>query len=92
MNKSALQRLREIGFEQAGEWMLVDGEPVIELRRYAAAANVLYAFASDDELLYIGRSGRSLRLRMDGYQHGGPPRSTRSSARRPRPKTGPSRS
>lgn len=72
-----MQRLLEIGFEQAGEWMLIDGDPSIELRRYENAGNVLYAFVAEDELLYIGRAGRSLRQRMDGYQSGGPPRSTR---------------
>ncbi len=76
--KSALTRLQEIGFELAGEWLLDDGEPRIEVRRYPAAANVLYAFVSDQELLYIGRSGRALGLRMQGYEVGGPPRSVRA--------------
>lgn len=75
---TALARLQEIGFEVAGEWLLDDGEPRIQVRRYPNAANVLYAFASDDELLYIGRSGRSLRIRMAGYEDGGPLRSTRA--------------
>ncbi|MBK6660787.1 MAG: hypothetical protein IPG43_22820 [Proteobacteria bacterium] len=76
--KSSLSRLEEIGFELSGEWLLDDGEPRIEVRRYAAAANVLYAFVSDQELLYIGRSGRALGLRMQGYEQGGPPRSVRA--------------
>ena len=77
MNKPAMDRLLEIGFEIAGEWLLDGDDPHIELHRYGSAANVLYAFASNDELLYIGRSGRSLQLRMDGYQQGGPARSMR---------------
>lgn len=77
-SKSPLSRLEEIGFELAGEWLLEDGEPRIEVRRYAAAANVLYAFVSELELLYIGRSGRALGLRMQGYEQGGPPRSVRA--------------
>ena len=77
MNKTPMERLLEIGFELAGEWMLDGDEPRVDLQRYGSAANVLYAFACDDELLYIGRSGRSLRLRMDGYENGGPPRSMR---------------
>jgi len=76
--KSPLTRLQEIGFELAGEWLLEDGEPRIEVRRYPAAANVLYAFVSDGELLYIGRSGRALGLRMQGYEQGGPARSVRA--------------
>lgn len=76
--KLPLARLQEIGFELAGEWLLDDGEPRIEVRRYPAAANVLYAFLSDQELLYIGRSGRALGLRMQGYEVGGPPRSVRA--------------
>lgn len=39
--KPALKRLQEIGFELAGEWLLGDDRPCIEVRRYAAAANVL---------------------------------------------------
>jgi|GEM_PF-568980 hypothetical protein len=77
MNKTPLERLLEIGFEIAGEWLLDGDEPQVELQRYGSAANVLYAFASDEELLYIGRSGRSLQLRMDGYQQGGPAKSMR---------------
>ena len=73
-----LARLQEIGFELAGEWLLEDGEPRIEVRRYPAAANVLYAFACEQELLYVGRSGRALGLRMQGYEQGGPPRSVRA--------------
>ncbi len=76
--KPPLSRLEEIGFELAGEWLLEDGEPRIEVRRYAAAANVLYAFVSEQELLYIGRSGRALGLRMQGYEQGGPARSVRA--------------
>ena len=78
MNTSAMDRLLEIGFEFCGEWMLDEDELTVELQRYGSAANVLYAFASGDELLYIGRSARSLQLRMDGYQLGGPPRSFRA--------------
>ncbi len=76
--KPALARLQEIGFELAGEWLLEEDGPVIEVRRYGAAANVLYAFVSDHELLYIGRSGRSLGIRMQGYELGGPARSVRA--------------
>lgn len=78
MTSPELKRLFEIGFELAGEWLLVEDDPQIDLVRFEHAANVLYAFTSADELLYIGRSERSLRLRMDGYQLGGPPRSMRS--------------
>lgn len=78
MDKLPLDRLLEIGFELAGEWLLDEDDIQIELQRYGSAANVLYAFASDDELLYIGRSGRSLQLRMDGYRNGGPPRTMRA--------------
>lgn len=78
MNKTPLDRLLEIGFELAGEWMLDEQDVQIELQRYGNAANVLYAFASYDELLYVGRSGRSLQLRMDGYCNGGPPRTMRA--------------
>ena len=76
--KPALERLQEIGFEFAGEWLLETDGPCIEVRRYAAAVNVLYAFVSESELLYIGRSGRSLGVRMQGYELGGPPRSVRA--------------
>ena len=76
--KPALERLQEIGFELAGEWLLEEDGPCIEVHRYGAAANVLYAFASENELLYIGRSGRALGVRMQAYEMGGPARSVRA--------------
>lgn len=81
MDKPPMDRLLEIGFERAGEWSLEGEEPTVDLERYANAANVLYAFISHREVLYIGRSGRSLRLRMSGYENGGPPRSMREKNR-----------
>jgi len=78
MDEPALKRLQEIGFDTAGEWLLEDAAPRIEVRRYANAVNVLYAFVNETEVLYIGRSARSLRQRMDGYESGGPARSTRA--------------
>ena len=67
MDEPALKRLQEIGFDTAGEWLLEDAAPRIEVRRYSNAVNVLYAFVNESEVLYIGRSARSLRQRMDGY-------------------------
>jgi hypothetical protein len=72
-----LARLTNIGFTVAGAWKL-DGEGIAcELDdRAAAARNVLYAFAADGHLMYVGKTVQSLRARMNGYRNPAPTQST----------------
>jgi hypothetical protein len=74
----ALTALRTFGFEQAGGVVAL-GEGisiVLERTDLRDASPVLYAFAADEVVLYVGKSARSLGARMQGYQMPGPGQST----------------
>jgi hypothetical protein len=72
-----LNRLVDIGFRIAGVWKLGGGGVVCELHDdFAAARNVLYAFAADGQLMYVGKTVQPLRARMTGYRNPGATQST----------------
>jgi hypothetical protein len=71
-----LQRLLDMGFRKAGEWKLSSGDIICELIAEAKAKNILYAFESEGEVLYIGKTIQPLKARMYGYQNPGPTQST----------------
>lgn len=71
-----MNRLLEIGFQVAGEWLLEDNALRIEFRQYAEQRNILYAFVCDGEVKYVGVSTQSLRKRMAGYRSPGPKSTT----------------
>jgi hypothetical protein len=72
----ALNRLAEIGFQKAGCWSLDAGKPAIVLEHHASEADVLYAFVSGGEVLYVGKTRTPLGKRMSGYQRPGPTQRT----------------
>ncbi len=78
---ASLQRLTEIGFRKVGSWSLVAGAPVFSFESDSSSTNVLYAFASADEVLYIGKTTLSLHRRMYGYQRPGPTQHTNIAGR-----------
>ena len=64
-----LKRLLAIGFKPAGKWSLI--KDVLRLTLEPAVMhekNVLYAFAVDGELAYVGKTTQSLIKRMQGYR------------------------
>jgi hypothetical protein len=64
-----LNRLLAIGFKPAGKWSLVND--VLRLTLEPAVMheqNVLYAFAVDGKLAYVGKTTQSLIKRMQGYR------------------------
>lgn len=63
-----MNRLLEIGFEHAGSWVLDNGVLSLQLVRYGEQKNVLYSFIEEGELRYVGKTVRTLRQRMAGYQ------------------------
>ena len=67
-----MNRLIEIGFECIGHWKLAEERPVFELTSQMNARNVLYAFVSNGEVKYIGKTTQPLKGRMTGYQNPGP--------------------
>jgi hypothetical protein len=66
----------DIGVRAAGIWKL-EGEGIAcELKNFATARNVLYAFAADRQLMYVGKTVQPLRARMTGYRTPGATQST----------------
>lgn len=64
-----LGKLTKAGFEPAGRWLLA--EPGLEMVLEGGTAretNVLYAFAVDGALAYVGKTVQSLQKRMQGYK------------------------
>ena len=67
---TALKRLEVIGFRSAGSWSLTDKAKIkFSLTEHAQTANALYAFVSNGEVLYIGKTTQQLRMRLYGYQN-----------------------
>jgi len=71
-----MNRLLEIGFQVAGCWRLKDGELSLHLRRYGSQRNVLYAFVSDGEVKYVGKTTQKLAGRLYGYSKPGESQAT----------------
>jgi hypothetical protein len=71
-----MNRLLEIGFEPAGHWLLKGSELAFELSRHASQRNILYAFVSDGEVKYVGKTVQSLYGRMGGYKNPAPTQTT----------------
>ena len=71
-----MNRLLQIGFESVGHWKLSNGEPVFDLTRMMSESNILYAFVSDGEIKYVGKTTQPLAKRLLGYQSPGPTQST----------------
>lgn len=74
---SRLQRLSNMGFREVGNWMLTaDGIAYTLDKKEEKSKNVLYAFVSGGEVLYIGKTTQTLKTRMYGYQNPGDTQST----------------
>lgn len=63
-----VNRLLEIGFQPAGHWLLGERGPTLHLRALTESRNILYAFVTDGEVKYIGKTTQPLKARMLGYQ------------------------
>lgn len=71
-----MNRLLEIGFQCVGHWRL-DGDVIVcQLTSLMNTRNVLYAFVSNGDIKYIGKTTQSLKARMFNYQKPGPTQST----------------
>jgi hypothetical protein len=63
-----LSRLKAIGFTLAGTWKKADDSVTFELKKLGDARNVLYAFVTDGEVVYIGKTINTLHHRMQRYK------------------------
>ena len=66
-----IEKLENMGFRYVGEWKLENKNPKYNLSESANSKNILYAFVCDKEVLYIGKSVRTLNERMYGYRNPG---------------------
>jgi len=80
--RSGVTELLHIGMEDAAEW-IVDGEKLKHMgdsdphwHYLTAIPNSLYAFACDGEVLYIGKTTKTLSKRFVGYCDPGNGRAT----------------
>lgn len=71
-----LDRLQTIGFTRAGHWTADNGKLDFSLNGTATANNVLYALVVDGEVMYVGKSVRTLGQRMRNYKTPGPTQRT----------------
>ncbi|BCG46804.1 hypothetical protein GEOBRER4_n1619 [Citrifermentans bremense] len=71
-----MERLTKIGFRPVGRWQLTQGKLDCALECEGESRNVLYAFISGGEVLYVGKTTQPLKKRMYGYQNPGTTQST----------------
>jgi hypothetical protein len=67
-----MNRLIDIGFRHVVEWKMLSENVSPNLLYLADSSNILYAFISDGEVLYIGKTTQALQKRLYGYQKPGP--------------------
>ncbi len=71
-----MKSLVNIGFRKVGEWKMLSESISPNIFDLANAANILYAFISDGEVLYVGKTTQELQRRLYGYQNPGPSQKT----------------
>ncbi len=64
-------RLKELGFVEAGSWELIEGKPQIEFTQHGDVRPALYALVENGRVVYVGKSIKSLAHRMAHYQNPG---------------------
>ena len=71
-----VEKLVRIGFEYVGEWLLENKTVKHHLSKHNSTKKIVYAFATQGRILYIGKSVRSVSQRLNGYSTPGPTQST----------------
>jgi excinuclease UvrABC nuclease subunit len=71
-----VQYLIDLGFEEVGSWVLNNELLKCQLAKHSSECGVLYAFVSEAEVLYVGKSVRTLKTRLYGYERPGPSQRT----------------
>lgn len=73
---TSVRELWQLGFVEVGHWE-TDGLGIRGvLHQCSERSRILYAFVVDDRAMYIGKSRRSLKQRMDNYAVCGPSQRT----------------
>lgn len=74
-----MNELLRIGFEPSGHWYLEHDQLRLHMKRNGSQKNVLYAIIADGEVMYVGKTTKTLASRMYGYQN--PSESQRTNVR-----------
>lgn len=64
-----MNRLINIGFKKVGSWTVGGNHFNHTISSHLTEKDVLYAFISDNEVLYIGKTTDKLKNRMNGYKN-----------------------
>ena len=64
-----MNRILKIGFKYAGNWELQDKQIACNFKSHSSDKNVLYAFVSNGEVKYIGKTTQKLSSRFSGYRN-----------------------
>jgi hypothetical protein len=67
-----LTKLLGFGFRKCGKWQLIGNEPKYRLIHSDERENMLFGFIFSDSGILIGRTKRSFKRRMYGFQNPGP--------------------
>jgi hypothetical protein len=73
---SELDHIIDLGFIQIGEWFLSSSKLNFQLFNNRNETNVLYAFTSKEDVLYVGKTTQTIYRRMMGYKSPGPTQRT----------------
>lgn len=63
-----MNRLIEIGFQIVGRWIHGDAGLEFELLKELPRDNTLYAFLADGEVMYVGKTTKTLHARLRSYR------------------------
>lgn len=74
--KPGLDELLKLDFEHAGWWEIEGGRAKCKLHRHAKEPNAIYAFVVDRQVMYVGKTSRTVRDRMINYEQTNSSRST----------------
>ena len=58
----------DLGFVHVGPWELEGSKPQIVLGDYAKLCPALYAFVQGQQVVYVGKTARTLKQRMQNYK------------------------
>ncbi len=64
-----LNKLKDIGFVKVGEWEIMNDYFAHTIENHLEERKMLYAFVSENDVLYIGKTTNFLRARMNGYKN-----------------------
>jgi len=74
--KLGIKSLTEIGFQKVGLWTLNGEDLQLQLINASKLRPALYAFVSNKEILYVGKTSQQLNKRLSHYSRPGPTQST----------------